>query len=83
MTPRIVTTTLSLLLLALAAAPIQARTTDELPTAINPQPLPPRHEGAAVRLAINPQPLPPRRDGVSKQDPWPAPYIGETEKNRG
>jgi hypothetical protein len=27
--------------------------------AVNPQPLPPIHEGAPIRVAINPQPLPP------------------------
>ena len=85
MNPRLVTIASSLLLLAVTAAPgqAQASATDTAPTSINPQPLPPRWGTAPMQLAINPQPLPPRRGEAPLQQPWPAPYIGETEKHRG
>jgi hypothetical protein len=88
------------LLSTLGVAPSHARP-GPAPTApraaINPQPLPPRHDGSA-RIAINPQPLPPSHDGSARiainpqplppRGPDPAqrsmpakPYIGETEKN--
>ena len=49
-------------------------------TAINPQPLPPRHIDSSARIAINPQPLPPR-DPEPQRRASPQTYIGETEKN--
>ena len=51
--------------------------------AINPQPLPPRHDPTGMHPAINPQPLPPRDPTPTIGRPAPArpAYIGETEKN--
>ncbi len=49
-------------------------------TAINPQPLPPRHIDSLARIAINPQPLPPRDPEPQRRASLPT-YIGETEKN--
>jgi hypothetical protein len=59
--------------------------------AINPQPLPPRHDrpqAMQARQAINPQPLPPERAGAGtststgqQRQALSRPYIGETEKN--
>ena len=49
-------------------------------TAINPQPLPPRHIDSSARIAINPQPLRPR-DSEPQRRASAQTYIGETEKN--
>ena len=71
------------LLSTLGVAPSHARP-GPAPTAprlaINPQPLPPRHDGSA-RIAINPQPLPPRGPDPALRSTPAKPYIGETEKN--
>jgi hypothetical protein len=71
------------LLSTLGATPSHARP-GPAPTAprlaINPQPLPPRHDGSA-RIAINPQPLPPRGPDPALRSTPAKPYIGETEKN--
>ncbi len=53
--------------------------------AINPQPLPPRHDGGTPRFAINPQPLPPRHDGGTPSfaiNPQPLPPRGGPESVR-
>jgi len=71
------------LLSTLGATPSHARP-GPAPTAprlaINPQPLPPSHDGSA-RIAINPQPLPPRSPDPALRTMPAKPYIGETEKN--